>query len=105
MATVALYGPGDRRATRVAVGILKAEGAEADPLERWASEEVDVRSDAGIARQIIEFIEAHGTKSVVLSDGIIGCPHEEGIDYPEGAVCPRCPFWAHRDRWTGELHT
>ena len=43
-------------------------------------------------------------KSVVMTDRIIGCPHEEGIDY-EGATCPACPFWAGRDRWTGErLH-
>jgi hypothetical protein len=34
---------------------------------------------------------------------IIGCPHEEGIDYPEGSMCPKCPFWSSRDRWTGEL--
>jgi Extended Signal Peptide of Type V secretion system len=32
-----------------------------------------------------------------------GRPHEEGIDYPEGSTCPRCPFWAHRDRWSGEV--
>ena len=43
-------------------------------------------------------------KSVVMTDRIIGCPHEEGIDY-EGDTCPVCPFWAGRDRWTGErLH-
>jgi hypothetical protein len=34
-----------------------------------------------------------------MTDQIIGCPHEEGIDY-EGATCPACPFWAGRDRWT-----
>lgn len=34
---------------------------------------------------------------------IIGCPHEEGIDYPDGQVCPQCPFCAHRDRWASEL--
>ena len=33
----------------------------------------------------------------------LGCPHEEGVDYPEGQICPQCPFWAHRDRWTGEV--
>ena len=103
MATVAFYGADDRRATKVAVGILKAEGADADPLERWVSDEIDVRSDARIARLITEFIEAHGTKSVAMTDRIIGCPHEEGIDYPVADVCPRCPFWAQRDRWTGEL--
>ena len=103
MATVAFYGPDDRRATKVAVGILRTERAEADPLERWSSEETDVRSDVAIARQIGEFIERHGAKSVVLADRVIGCPHEEGIDYPEGMACPQCPFWTNRDRWSGEL--
>jgi hypothetical protein len=61
------------------------------------------RSDPTIARQIGEFLEAHAAKSVVLADRIIGCPHEERIDYPEGSACPQCPFWAHRDRWSGKL--
>ena len=103
VATVAFYGPDDRRATKVAVGIVRAEGSGADPLERWSSEETDVRSDVSIARQIGEFITANSAKSVVLADRIIGCPHEEGIDYPEGGACPQCPFWANRDRWSGEL--
>jgi len=42
-----------------------------------------------------------GAKSVVMTDRIIGCPHEEGIDY-EGSTCPDCPFWVGRDRWTGK---
>ena len=82
--------------------ILTAPGS-LDPLERWFSEETDVRSDVAIAEQIGEFIERHGAKSVALADRIIGCPHEEGIDYPDGTACPQCPFWANRDRWSGEL--
>jgi hypothetical protein len=93
----------DQRATKVSVGIVPAEGADADPLQRWFSEHEDTRAVPEIARQIGEFIEAHGAKSVVLVDHIIGCPHEEGVDYPEGATCPQCPFWANRDRWSGEL--
>jgi hypothetical protein len=103
LATVAFYGPDDQRATKVAVGIVQAEGAEADPLQRWLSEHDDARADPGIARQISEFIEAHGARSVVLVDRIIGCPHEERIDYAEGTACPQCPFWANRDRWSGQL--
>ena len=34
VATVAFYGSDDRRATKVAVGIVRAEGAGADPLAR-----------------------------------------------------------------------
>jgi len=101
VATVAFYGPDDQRATKVAVGIVPAEGADADPLQRWFSDDADARSDPEIARQIAEFIETHAAKSVVLIDRILGCPHEEGVDYPEGTMCPRCPFWANRDRWSG----
>ncbi|MDQ7839458.1 MAG: hypothetical protein RDU83_00345 [bacterium] len=103
VATVAFYGPDDTCATKVAVGIVASEGAEADPLERWVAEDRDVRSDPAIGREILAFIERHGTKTVVMTDRIIGCPHEEGVDYPEGQPCPKCPFWAHRDRWTGEI--
>jgi hypothetical protein len=103
LATVAFYGPNDERATKVAVGIVRAEGAEADPLERWFVEDEDARAAPAIARQIGEFIEAQGAKSIVLVDGIIGCPHEEGIDYTEGTACPHCLFWANRDRWSGPL--
>jgi hypothetical protein len=39
----------------------------------------------------------------VVADRIVGCPHEEGIDYPDGEKCPECPFWATRDRWSGDL--
>jgi hypothetical protein len=53
---------------------------------------------------VLAFITEAGAKSVVMTDRIIGCPHEEGIDY-EGSTCPVCPFWAGRDRWTGKrLH-
>jgi hypothetical protein len=51
----------------------------------------------------LEFIKSHGAKSVVMTDRIIGRPHEEGKDYPEGDKCPCCPFWENRDRWTGEV--
>jgi hypothetical protein len=38
-------------------------------------------------------------KTVVIADAIMGCPHEEGIDYPDGDSCPKCPYWAGRDRF------
>jgi hypothetical protein len=103
VATVAFYGPDDQQATKIAVGIVPAEGAEANPLQRWFSENPDVRSDPEIARQIGDFIDTHQAVSVAFVDRIIGCPHEERVDYPEGTACPQCPFWANRDRWSGEL--
>lgn len=102
VATVAFYGPTDRFASKAAVGIILHEGGEAEFLERWYSEEVDIRLNRPIIREIVDFIASHNAKSVVMPDRIIGCPHEEGIDYPEGEACPECSFWKGRDRWTGE---
>ena len=90
VATVALYGPTDELATKVAVGIVRNEGEETDSLQRWFSEDTDIRHDAGIEQEILAFILAHGAKSVAITDRIIGCPHEEGIDYPNGKSCPQC---------------
>jgi hypothetical protein len=101
-ATIAFYGPDDKRASKVAVGVVQAEGAEPS-MERWFAEEGDVRTDPAIGASILRFLEDNGVKSVIMTDGLIGCPHEEGIDYPDGQVCPQCPFWAHRNRWTGEM--
>ena len=102
VATIALYGPTDKKATKLVVGIVPREHAFPDQMKKWYSDD-DVMKDHGIFPEILEFIQANGAKSIVMTDGIIGCPHEEGVDYPEGSKCPQCPFWAIRDRFTGEI--
>ena len=102
VATIAFYGPTAERATKVAVGIVAREGAEPDILETWCSEERDLRHDDEIGHEIISFLREHQVMSTVMADRLIGCPHEEGIDYPEGESCPQCPYWRGRDRWSGE---
>jgi hypothetical protein len=97
VATIAFYGPTDERASKVAVGIVIEEGAEPAFMERWFDDHVDLRKDAGVAQKILAFIQSHGVKSVVMMYEILRCPHEEGIDYPDGGVCPHCPFWADRE--------
>lgn len=72
-------------------------------MRRWFSDGIDIRSDNAVFREILSFIEKHRAKSVVITEGIIGCPHEEEVDYPKGEICPHCPYWANRDRWTGEV--
>ncbi len=100
--TIAFYGPNDRRASKVAASVIPYEGAE-PALRRWFSETRDVRTDPAILAAVAVHLRQHAVHSVAMVDGIIGCPHEEGIDYPEGEPCPHCPFWKGRDRWTGEL--
>jgi hypothetical protein len=103
VATVAFYGPDDKVATKVSVGIVAGDDEPPVALERWFSEKGDVRNDHLIMQGILEFIQSQRPKSVVMTDRIIGCPHEEGKDYPVGEKCPRCTFWASRDRWTGRI--
>jgi hypothetical protein len=61
-----------------------------------------MKSEA-IPRQLLSFIEENGVVTVVMADSIMGCPHEEGVDYPRGESCPKCPYWKDRDRFTHEL--
>lgn len=103
IATVACYGPTAERASKAVVGILAFEDAEADPMRKWYSETKDVRADPRIQEEVFRFIDDNAPKSIVIADRIIGCPHEEGIDYPEGESCPLCPYWRNRDRFTGEV--
>ena len=102
-ATLAFYGPTDQLATKAVVGIIRKNGADVDPLHKWITATGDVRRDPSIGDEIQNFLKLHQVKSVVSTERLIGCPHEEGKDYPEGMDCPFCPYWAGRDRFTGEM--
>lgn len=97
--TVAFYGPDDETATKVVAGIQESEDAEPSVLKKWFSEDLDARIDPRIGREVKKFLRRLDARSVVVTRGIIGCPHEEGIDYPTGESCPECPYWEGRDRW------
>ena len=102
IATIAYYGPDDKNATKVAVGIVPYENADPRILKRWINKDTDIRIDRITNEDIIKFIKENGAKSVVMADRIMGCPHEEGVDYNDESKCPKCSFWAIRDRFTGE---
>lgn len=97
--TVAFYGPDDRHATKVVAGVVEGEDRDPRLLRKWFSEDLDVRLDPRIGKELSKFFADCSVRSFVVTEGIIGCPHEEGIDYPEGDACPECPFWRERDRW------
>lgn len=101
LAAIAPYGPDDRRASKLVVTVSLREGDEGE-MRKWFSDTTDVRTDPKIAAEVLGFLTENDVLSVAMPDRIIGCPHEEGIDY-EGEYCPRCPFWIGRDRFTGKL--
>jgi len=103
VATIAYYGPDNQNASKVAVGIIQEDGGDAVFLQRWFSESQDVRANPDVLKEVLDFVSSHSVKSVVVAEGILGCPHEEGKDYPEGEKCPTCTFWATRDRFSGNV--
>ena len=89
--TVALYGPDDRTTTKIAAGVITSPTAE-PIVRRWVA--TDVTTSPKVQREMEGFFAGHGVRSVAVSEGNMGCPHEEGEDFPEGTDCPFCPFWA-----------
>ncbi len=103
-ATLAFYGPDDQLATKATAVVVLSEDSERPAAsQEWYTVDTDIRLDAQTRQQIMEFLQSEGVQRVVMADRIIGCPHSAGVDYPQGEECPFCPYWANRDRWTGEL--
>lgn len=98
-ATVVWYGPDDTRASKVVVTIVPARGAEPTDQASFSAETGDLREDPFVGDKVMAFVEKHDVASVFSAEEILGCAHEEGVDFPEGTPCPACPFWADRDRW------
>jgi hypothetical protein len=88
--TVALYGPDDKTTTKIVAGVIPEEDQEAI-IERWVG--TDVTKNRKVQQEIEEFFAKHGVKYVVATDRNMGCPHEEGEDFPDGEDCPFCPYW------------
>ena len=97
-ATLAFYGPDDRKATKAVLGIFLKEGDEAT-IHRYFNEDRDVRYKFDVQEDVLARLSEHEVKSLIMVERIFGCPHEEGVDYPLGEDCPHCPFWKGRDRF------
>ncbi len=99
IATIAYYGSSNKIATKIACGIIKFEGADVEPMKKWLST-MEIRNSEKVLSEVLSFIGEQEVKSVIVNEQIMGCPHEEGIDYEEGKSCPKCSYWAGRDRFT-----
>ena len=85
-------------ATKAVLGIFLREGDE-PIVHRYFTEDADARYTIAIQETILARLREHNVRSFIMMEKIFGCPHEEGIDYPVGESCPRCPFWKGRDRF------
>jgi hypothetical protein len=98
LATLAFYGPDDQHASKIVVGISPSADEGITETRAFWNADSDVRSDAQLLARVLKFLSDHKAKSLVMTDGVCGCPHEEGIDYPAGGTCEYCTFWSGRSR-------
>jgi hypothetical protein len=97
-ATLAFYGPDNKRASKAVLGIFLRDDDDVI-LHKYFDDEKDVRFSIKIQEDILARIREHEVRTLIMREGIFGCPHEEGIDYPDGEECHKCPFWKGRDRY------
>ena len=88
--TVAMYGPDDKTTTKMAAGVIQHENAE-PIMMRWVS--TNIMTSPKVQQELKDFFLQHGVQQVAMAEGNMGCPHEEGEDFPHGENCPFCPFW------------
>ncbi|MDB5355478.1 MAG: hypothetical protein JWN24_1931 [Phycisphaerales bacterium] len=91
LGTVCVYGPDDKVTTKMVASVFARPDAE-PILERWVG--TNVKNDPKVIEQIKQLFVRNRVKQVVMTDGNLGCPHEEGEDFLRGGDCPFCPFWA-----------
>jgi hypothetical protein len=83
IATIAFYGPTTETATKVVVAIFRDDGGDAGPLERWLSEESDIRVDTNVGEEIVSLIKAQEVRSVVVTDGSSAAPTKKASTIPK----------------------
>ena len=87
---LAYFGPDDKQISKV-VAVIIPDKINSPQYKSWKTESFE--TDTKVAKEIGQYFLEHMVKEVVMTDGVVGCPHDEGVDYPTGQPCPYCPFW------------
>jgi hypothetical protein len=93
--TLVYYGPDDQTVTKIVAGVLAARDAEL-VSQKWYGE--GITQNPSVIAEVGQFFQNHHVKKVIMTGGVAGCPHEEGVDYPIGHECPFCPFWINKHK-------
>ena len=88
--TIAFYGPDDKITTKIVAAVILDRNGE-PILKRWVG--TNLKGNPKVEREMKALFTSHNVKRVVMTDGNMGCPHEEGEDFPVGGDCPFCPYW------------
>ena len=92
------FGPDAERATKYMATLIPSPDAAPTRVGRWCIDGEDIRDDANIAEEVEKFFVEGAAAGRFVPEGIKGCPHDEGIDFPLGGVCRECKYWANVER-------
>ena len=90
LATITYHGPSPDHATKIVVGILKDKD-QTPLIKSWTGD--NIAEDVDAAKAISQYVQSYDVARVLTSEWVLSCPHEAGVDYPEGEPCPHCPDW------------
>lgn len=90
---LAYFGPDDKTITKVVAIVLRSPNTE-PILRSWNGPEVSKSRET--ASRIGKFFRRYNATDVVMTESVVGCPHEEGVDFPAGEPCPYCPYWEEK---------
>ncbi len=99
--TVALYGPDEKTTTKIVASVIQSEDSE-PIMERFVG--INVKDDPAVIAKITAFFDEHNVTRVAATDENMGCPHEEGEEFPIGEDCPFCPFWKGKQGSAAAMH-
>ena len=67
LATISAYGPDNRRATKLVVGILRRAGQKSpNPMRSWSSDATDVRNDPVVAAEFADWLRSQAIKDTAV---------------------------------------
>ena len=88
--TLMYFGPDNVTITKIVAVVIPSK--DAVPIAKsWSGSLVS--SDPKVASEIGQFYIQHKVADVVMTDGVLGCPHDEGVDFPIGGQCTQCKYW------------
>jgi hypothetical protein len=92
---LAFYGPSPEKCTKAVATVVDLKKA----LIVAVFDGPDVQRNQALLNKVFAFFKEHDVAQAVVFEELLGCEHEEGVDFEEGETCPLCPDWKPSVDW------
>lgn len=102
-ASITFHGQDETSASKAQVSIFNEEDQGSPVVRTWAKDEGDLRDDLKFLQELVQLLKEQNVERIAMTNEIVGCPHEEGVDFPNGFPCPECHYWAYKNPNPSEM--